>query len=425
MNDEALRESRPDARPAWRLSRRLSVGRSLSRFSARPVIFSGNRLELLKNGEQYFPRLLAAINSATLSVYLETYIFELDTVGQAVSDALAAAAQRGVAVHLLVDGFGSQTTADALIKRLRPQGAKVMVFRRTRWWRLDRRLLRRLHRKVVLIDDRLAFVGGINIIDDHHHPDPEPVRAELGPRFDFAVACEGPLVAAIAFTVTRLWWTVSVMQMKRRPTSRPHPTQPVPPLPDGARAALLLRDNLRNRRTIERAYMNAFTHARHDVLVANAYFLPGKKFRDALCALAERGVRVRLLLQGRVEYRLQHYAQQALYGNLVKCGVQIYEYTPSYLHAKVAVVDESWATVGSSNIDPYSLLLAREANLAVYDPGFARDLRHVVESAIENESNVVDADACARRSWLRRTMSWVAYQVVRVLTMMATRHDDA
>ena len=424
MNDEAFREPRPDARPARRPLRRLSVGRSLAGLSARPVIFSGNRLELLKNGEEYFPRLLAAINSATLSVYLETYIFELDNVGQAVSDALAAAAQRGVAVHLLVDGFGSQTTADALIKRLRPQGAKVVVFRRTRWWRLDRRLLRRLHRKVVLIDDRLAFVGGINIIDDQHHPDPEPVRAGLGPRFDFAVACEGPLVAAIAFTVTRLWWTVSVMQMKRRPTSRPRSTQPVPPLPDGARAALLLRDNLRNRGTIERAYMNAFAHARHDVLIANAYFLPGKKFRDALCTLAERGVRVRLLLQGRVEYRLQHYAQQALYGNLVKCGVQIYEYTPSYLHAKVAVVDESWATVGSSNIDPYSLLLAREANLAVYDARFARDLRHALESAIENESSVVDADACARRSWLRRTMSWVAYQVVRVLTMMATRRDD-
>ena len=396
----------------------------LGRAGARPVVFSGNRLELLKNGEQYFPRLIAAINSATLSIHLESYIFELDDVGQQVSDALAAAAQRGVAVHLLIDGFGSQTTADALVARLRPRGAKVIVFRRTRWWRLDRRLLRRLHRKIALIDERLAFVGGINIIDDHHHPDPEPVRAELGPRFDFAVACEGPLVAAIAFTVTRLWWTVSVMQMRRRPSSRPRHAPPAPALPGGARASLLLRDNLRNRRTIERAYLGAFAHARHDVLIANAYFLPGKKFRDALCSLAERGVRVRLLLQGRVEYRLQHYAQQALYGDLVKCGVQIYEYTPSYLHAKVAVVDESWATVGSSNIDPYSLLLAREANLAVYDSGFARDLRQAIESAIENESRVVDADACARRSWLRRTMSWVAYQVVRVLTMMATRRDD-
>lgn len=417
MNDEALRELRPPVRHARRSLRRLSI-------SARPLIFGGNRLELLKNGEQYFPRLLAAINSATQSIYLETYIFELDNVGQKIGDALAAAAGRGVAVHLLIDGFGSQATADALVARLRPLGAKAIVFRRTRWWRIDRAVLRRLHRKIALIDDRLAFVGGINIIDDHHHPDPEPVRAGLGPRFDFAVACEGPLVAAIAFTVTRLWWTVSVLQMRRRPSSRPHDAKPSPPLPDGVRAALLLRDNLRNRRTIEGAYLDAFARARHDVLIASAYFLPGKKFRDALCAMTERGVRVRLLLQGRVEYRLQHYAQQALYGDLVKCGVQIFEYTPSYLHAKVAVIDENWATVGSSNIDPYSLLLAREANVAVYDAAFARDLRRELESAIENESTVVDADACARRSWLRRTMSWVAYQLVRMLTVMATRRDD-
>jgi len=416
MNHEALRETPPAARRPRHALRKLST-------STKPLVYGGNRIELLKNGEQYFPRLLAAIDGATRSIYIETYTFELDNVGERVSDALAAAAQRGVAVHVLIDGFGSQVTADLLIARLRPRGAKVIVFRRTRWWRLDRRLLRRLHRKIAVFDERLAFVGGINIIDDYHHPDPEPVRAGLGPRFDFAVACEGPLVAAIVFTVMRLWWTVSVLQLKRRPSSRPHYVEP-PPVQTGVRAALLLRDNLRNRRTIERAYMDAFAHARRDVLIANAYFLPGKKFRDALCDLAERGVRVRLLLQGRVEYPLQHYAQQALYGDLVKCGVQIYEYTPSYLHAKVAVVDQKWATVGSSNIDPYSLLLAREANVAVYDDDFACALQRALEAAIADESSVVDADACARRSRLRRAMSWVAYQIVRVLTVVATRRDD-
>lgn len=415
MNDEALLKPLP-AQRAKHAFRKLSTG-------ARPVVYGGNRIELLRNGEQYFPRLLAAIDAATQSIYIEAYIFELDDIGQKVSDALATAAQRGVSVHLLIDGFGSQAAADLLIARLRPKGAKVIVFRRARWWRLERRLLRRLHRKVSLFDNRLAFVGGINIIDDYHHPDPEPVRAKLGPRFDFAVACEGPLVAAIAFTVTRLWWTISVLQMKRRPSSRPQYIEP-PPAKDRVRAALLLRDNLRNRRTIERAYMDAFAHARHEVLIANAYFLPGKKFRDALCDLAERGVRVRLLLQGLVEYPLQHYAQQALYGDLVKCGVQIYEYTPSYLHAKVAVVDQKWATVGSSNIDPYSLLLAREANVAVYDEAFAHDLQQALEAAIANDSTVVDADACARRSRLRRALSWVAYQLVRVLTLVATRRDD-
>lgn len=414
MNEQVLLE--PPARRAERAFRKLST-------STRPIVYAGNRVELLRNGTEYFPRLLAAIDAAAQSIYIETYIFELDAIGERVCAALATAAQRGVAVHLLIDGFGSQAAADQLIARLRPKGAKVIVFRRARWWRLERRLLRRLHRKVSLFDNRLAFVGGINIIDDFHHPDPEPVRATLGPRFDFAVACEGPLVAAIAFTVTRLWWTVSVLQMKRRPSSRPELIES-PPAIGNVRAALLLRDNLRNRSTIERAYLDAFTHASSEVLIANAYFLPGKKFRDALCNLAERGIRVRLLLQGLVEYRLQHYAQQALYGDLVKCGVEIYEYTPSYLHAKVAVVDRKWATVGSSNIDPYSLLLAREANVAVYDEAFAQDLQQALEQAIANDSTVVDADACARRSPMRRATSWVAYQLVRLLTVVATRRDD-
>jgi cardiolipin synthase len=425
MPGHALREL-PTAVRRERSTLRRSLARELIRSaSKRPLIFSGNRIELLKNGEQYFPRLLDGIHAATKSIYLETYIFEMDNVGRKVSDALAAAAERGVAVHVLVDGFGSLATADALVARLKPCGADVIVFRRTRWWRPERRLLRRLHRKIALIDNRLAFVGGINIIDDHHHPDPEPVRDQLGPRFDFAVACEGPLVAAISFTATRLWWTVSALQLRRRPAARPREPE-VPPAvaQGGARAALLLRDNLRNRRTIEHAYLDAFAHARQDVLIANAYFLPGKKFRDALCSMTERGVRVRLLLQGRIEYRLQHYAQQALYGDLVKCGVEIYEYTPSYLHAKVAVVDENWATGGSSNIDPYSILLAREANVAVYDPDFARRLRHELELSIAHESTVVDAEACARRSRMRRTMSWIAYQLVRAFTVIATRRAE-
>ena len=434
MNDRALREPQTgtgaqrlalEAGTVETASERRHARRSLSRHlrHTRPLIYGGNRLELLQNGETYFPRLLTALESATQSIYLESYIFELDAVGQKVSDALAAAAQRGVAVHVLVDGFGAQMTCDALAERLTPHGARVIVFRRTRWWRLDRRLLRRLHRKIVLIDNRLAFVGGINIIDDNRHPDPKPFPAGLGPRFDFAVACEGPLVAAIAFTVTRLWWTISVMQLKPRPSSRPDEMSSPAPLAGGVRAALLLRDNLRNRHTIERAYLDAFAHARQYVLIANAYFLPGKKFRDALCDLAQRGVRVRLLLQGIVEYPLQHYAQQALYGELVECGVQIFEYTGSYLHAKVAVVDDHWATVGSSNIDPYSLLLAREANIAVYDVGFARDLRQRIEAAIAEKSTVVDTDACARRSGMQRALSWAAYQIVRALTVLATHRE--
>ena len=390
--------------------------------TTRPLIYGGNRVELLRSGAEFFPRLLEAIAGARASIHLETYIFELDAVGERVVAALIAAAGRGVAVHLLVDAFGSARAAPLLGERLAAGGVRFRVFRPGLWWRLERRLLRRLHRKIALVDDRLAFVGGINIIDDRHHPGVD--EAGIGPRYDFAVVCEGPLVALIAFVVRRLWWTVSAGD--RRPGVAPPPYVEVsPPLPENVRAALLLRDNLRHRRTIEHAYLEAIEGARRDVLLANAYFLPGRRLRRALSEAASRGVRVRLLLQGRVEYRLQHYAQQALYGELLQAGVTIHEYMPSFLHAKVAVVDDVWSTVGSSNIDPYSLLLAREANIAIIDRDFAVQLRGELERAIERESTPVHAPALAERGWIRRVGYRIAYSVVRLITFVATRRAEA
>jgi len=381
--------------------------------TTRPLIYGGNRLRLLENGDEFFPSLLAAIDGAVRSIHLETYIFSEDNIGLRVGDALAAAADRGVSVRVIVDGFGTGAFGAVLQARLSVVGARVLVFRPARWWQPQRRLLRRLHRKLVLIDDRLAFVGGINIVDDHHHPGPEAAR--LGPRFDYAVVCEGPIVASVALAMKRLWWTLELLQSGRRSGRLPGMTLESlpPPFSEGSRAALLLRDNLRNRRTIESAYLGAIDTARSEVLIACAYFLPGRTFRRALVECARRGVRVRLLVQGRIEYAIQHYAQEALYGQLLDAGIEIHEYASSYLHAKVAVVDESWATVGSSNIDPYSLLLAREANVAVYDAAFARTLRVSVERAIREHSRCVQRESFVGRGMLRRAINWLAYGCVR------------
>jgi cardiolipin synthase A/B len=394
------------------------------RFSTRPLVYGGNRISLLKNGTEYFPRLLAAIDGARCSVHLETYIFALDAIGIRVADALMDAAGRGLEVRLLVDGFGADDTADALIERLRPAGVDVLVFRPGRWWRLDRRLLRRMHRKIAVVDDTLAFVGGINVIDDFHHQVAD--SRGLGPRYDYAVACEGPIVGQIAFAARRLWWTVALLQRSLRSVRRPvFDERRLPaPLPDDMQAVLLLRDNLLHRRTIERAYLEAIGSAREDVIIAMAYFLPGRRLREALIAAARRGVRVRLLLQGKVEYRLQHHAQQALYGPLLHAGIEIHEYVASFLHAKVAVVDGRWATVGSSNIDPYSLLFAREANVAVFNVSFAGALRADLQRAITHESVSMDAAGYASRGWLQRFASRLAYRLLRLLTLVATRRAD-
>jgi len=388
----------------------------------RPHFTEGNRIRLLESAQHYFPALLAAIAAARRLVHLETYIFADDRTGHSVAEALVGAARRGVDVRVLIDGFGGGDFARKLAVRLPQDGAKVRIYGPEHWWRPRPRLLRRMHRKLVVIDDRIAYLGGINVND-------EPQRDEftgepIGPRFDVAVECEGPIVAAIASTMRRLWWAVAMADWRELPEPAPRRVRPTQPVQGGMRAALVLRDNLRHRHSIERSYLSSFRSARRQILVASAYFLPGRRFRSALVGAARRGVRVRLLLQGRIEYRLQHYAQRALYGQLLAAGIEIHEYQRSYLHAKVAAVDEEWATVGSSNIDPLSLLLAREANVVVRDRVFNQELRALIESAIASDSHPLHATDYERRSWLARVTDWIAYGIVRAATVMLARGNN-
>jgi cardiolipin synthase len=368
----------------------------------------GHRLVLLETGQAYFPALEAAILGATREVFLETYIFQDDRVGRRIGAALRTAALSGVQVRVLVDGFGSSGFVAGLLPELEDAGVEVLVYRRElRPFALRRHRLRRLHRKLAVVDGRIAFVGGINLIDDF-----DPLVPDH-PRHDYAVQVEGPLLPVILGSMERLWRQVRWAQFRHRPRRPGSPLADA--LPAGpARAAFVIRDNLGHRRDIEEAYLQAIHRARREVLIANAYFLPGRRFRQALVEAARRGVQVTLLLQGRVEYFLQHYATQALYAHLLGNGIRLFEYQKSFLHAKVAVIDEDWATVGSSNIDPFSLLLAREANLVVADPAFAAELKQRLEAAIADGATQLHPQAWHRRSFLARAASWLAYSLVRL-----------
>lgn len=377
----------------------------------KPEYLPDNRITLLETGGEYFPALLAAIEGAVAEIHLETYIFADDDTGRAVVDALARAAGRGVAVRVLVDGFGARDFFPAGPgERLAAAGAEVLVYRlEMARMRLRRHRLRRMHRKLVVVDARTAFVGGINVIDDWDGAD-----RRIPPRHDYAVMVEGPLLAHIHHAARRLWQTVRWAGMHRRYREPPHIAPDA--VPRGAiAAAFLVRDNLRHRRDIEEHYLDAIESAKDEIVLANAYFLPGRRFRHALLDAARRGVRVVVLLQGKVEYRLLHYATQALYGALIGAGVRVFEYHANFLHAKVAVVDGLWATVGSSNIDPFSLLLAREANVAVRDAGFARALLGSLASAMESGAREVRPEDLKRRRLPLRAASWLAYSAVRFM----------
>ena len=378
-------------------------------------IIPNNQITLLQNGEAYFPAIEAALDRAVHEIYLESYIFENDNTGRRIAEALRRAALRGVKTHVLIDGFGSNSLPKTMVDYLKAAGVRVLKFRpKVSPWTLRRQRLRRLHRKIVVVDRKIAFVGGINIIDDMDMP------GQTSPRYDYAVIVEGPLVGKIHTSTRRVWSRVARARRFRPGWGRDNDRQaPSSESRGRMRSAFLVRDNIRHRRDIEDAYLHAIGQAQFEIILANAYFLPGLKFRHALLDAAGRGVRVVLLLQGRVEYRLLHYASHALYGSFLDAGIEIYEYHKSLMHAKVAVIDEHWATVGSSNLDPFSLLLALEANVVVDDENFAKTLKHSLEQAIKMGTRRIFANNWKARTIRLRLASWLSYNLVRFMIGMA------
>jgi len=369
----------------------------------------GNEITLLTGGKAYFPSLCAAIDAAAREVWLETYILADDDAGRAVADALVRAAVRGVAVRVMVDGWGAKHYLTARLENaLALGGVNLLKYRpEVQPWHFRSHRLRRLHRKICHVDGDVAFVGGINLIDDMNTPGQRP------PRIDFAVRVRGPIVGGIVATMQRLWALNELVQFR---------TSEVPLFPDepaidrvGTQTAkFTIRDNLRHRRDIERAYLAGIRTAKREILIANAYFFPGIRFRRALLEARERGVAVTLLLQAKVEYKLLHYASRALYGQFVGAGIAIQEYHLSFLHAKVAVIDDRWATVGSSNIDPYSLLMSREANVFVRDARFADTLRAELTRMIAAGARPIEPERWRTRSIVSKAVCWIAYGIVRV-----------
>jgi cardiolipin synthase len=386
------------------------------------VLRSGHHLQLLEGSVQLFPALVAAIDAARTEVRLETYIFDFTGSGADVAYALERAARRGVRAMVLVDGFGCPEVPPAWEHRLQQAGVQWRVYSPPgRLGLLWPGQWRRLHRKLCVVDGAIGFCGGINILDDFHDPNHGALPS---PRLDFALRVTGPLVAQMLDTMARQWLRVGAASEPRqlagllellRPRAWPATRPPLPShgLPD-SKAALVLRDNLRHRAEIERAYRRAIGQAREEIVIANAYFVPGGKMRRALAQAARRGVRVVLLLQGRYEYFMQYYAARPVFGALLRAGVEIHEYSPSFLHAKVAVVDGHWATIGSSNLDPLSLLLAREANVVVEDTLFAARLRQRLLHAVAHEGRRMEAAEYENRPPLQRAKERLALVLMRL-----------
>ncbi len=367
---------------------------------------SGNTFTLLENGEAFFPRVFEAIAAAQREVLLETFILFEDKVGKALHAALLTAARRGAQIDVTIDGFGSPDLSEKFIATLTAAGVRVHVFDPTP--RLFRRLnsFRRMHRKLVVVDGVRAFVGGINYSADH--------LADFGPQAkqDYAVEARGPIVAHIhCFMLTAIAEGKPGLGWFHRPLAQPGSASLS--IAGNTDALFVWRDNREHRNDIERQYRLAIRLARRRVVIANAYFFPGYTFLRELRKAARRGVEVSLILQGKPDMPIVQTAAAMLYFHLLRGGVRIYEYVDRPLHGKVAVVDDEWATVGSSNLDPLSLALNLEANVMIRDRGFNQALSDSLAKLMTHSCRKIEASDLKESPIWRQVRGFILFHFLR------------
>ncbi|MBA1247472.1 cardiolipin synthase ClsB [Pseudomonas luteola] len=358
----------------------------------------GNRIELLENGEEYFPRVFEAISQAKREILLETFILFEDKVGNELHRVLIEAARRGVRVEVTVDGYGSAELTKDFLDKLVLAGVRFRFYDpRPLFMGRRTNLFRRLHRKIVVIDAEIAFVGGINFSADH--------LGDFGPtaKQDYAVEVEGPIVADIhRFSLEALGNSEEPRRWWGRRRNEPARND----FPGDAQALFVYRDNDEHRTDIEQHYIEMMRSAKREIIIANAYFFPGYRLLRELRDAARRGVKVRLIVQGEPDMPIVKVGARMLYNYLVPEGVEVYEYCRRPLHGKVALMDDYWATVGSSNLDPLSLSLNLESNLIFHDRAFNQVLRGRLEQLMAQHCQHVDMTKVPRKTiWhLAKTM---------------------
>lgn len=349
-----------------------------------PLLSGGNRVRLLNNGEEYFPRVLEAITGARHSILVEMYTFASDTMGKKIAAALIERAKAGVIVRILYDGLGSMETATSLFQSMRAAGATVTPYRPLNWFSYRRRD----HRKIVIIDGITAFVGGMNFSDES-----APISQGGQAWHDVQVEIAGPEVHDLLTLFAQTW--VQEEDDPLFPTGWP----PNPkPQPEDMLVAAIGSDHRRNRKAISNAYLHAFRKARKRIWISNAYFVPTLKFHRALRHAAARGVDVRILAPVKTDVKPVYHATRALFDGLLRRGIRIFEYQGPILHAKTTVIDGVFGAVGSFNLDNLSIFRNLEVTAIVLDEEFGARMEALFEEDCR-QSTEVNLATWRQRGW--------------------------
>lgn len=377
-------------------------------------------LRLLEGGVDYFERVEAVLTAAKKSIYLEVYIFSADAQAKKIVDILCLAAQRGIEVKVILDWLGSSPfqyekdflSAGVQFSYYNPAWFGTLGFSRT-------------HRKLIVVDELVAFVGGVNICDDSK----DVLGNQLpGVRWDLALEVTGAIVEKVHATFLRQWQRLQPNALHPKNILKRILEQELPwssshflGLRHGNKEGLafIARDNLHHRRDIERAYLKAIGQARDEIWLATPYFLPGRRLRKALVNAAKRGVSVNLLL-GTDEFKILNWAVPSLYGQLLAANIVIYEYPKALLHTKAMVVDRRWATLGSSNCDHLSFLLNHEANLIIRNHQVIKEIRWKIADQANDNGIKVEPNVYAQRSYFKKVFNWVVYVFVRATMSLLT-----
>ena len=326
-----------------------------------PAILPGNRVEVLLNGDEIFPSMLKAIRGAQKTINFETYIYWSGAIGKEFADALAERSRAGVQVHVLLDWVGSQKMDESQLERMKQAGVQVEKYHKPSWYQIHR-LNNRTHRKLLVVDGREGFTGGVGIADEWtgHAQDPKHWR-------DTHYRLEGPAVAQMQSVFMDNWIKVSGDVL--------HGEEYFPELePVGTGNAQIFSSSPSNgSESMRLMYLLAITAASHSIHMSTPYFVPDELATQGLIDAAKRGVHVQIITVGQnTDAKVVRSASRARWGPLLEAGVEIYEYQPTLYHSKAMIVDGLWITVGSTNFDPRSFSLNDEANLTYYDAQFAQ-----------------------------------------------------
>ena len=372
-------------------------------------LIAGNKVSLLFDGPATIRAMMDAARAATTSINLETYIFDQDPVGIEFADVLIRKRKQGITVNVLYDSVGTIGTPKEFFDRMKEAGITLLAFNpvnpaaRVGKWELNNRD----HRKLMVVDGKVAFTGGINISATYANSSffrsklkPDRVDSkEVGWR-DTHVKIEGPAVAALQWSFIDNWVNQDAGDL---PEGNYFPKL----APLGDKLVRVLPTDPDRESEIYKAFIVAVQEAKKSVHITSAYFVPDRQFVDALCESARRGVDVKLVLPGVTDHGLVFHAGRAFYDELLSAGVKIYELQVAVLHAKTAVIDGTWATVGSANIDRRSFLHNYELNVVVIDPAFGRDMESAFNEDLR-DSKEVTLEQWRHRAWSNRIKEWAA-----------------